>query len=131
MGRCGGEESVGRTDAIGGCEFFGVRDESGEAWRRDLLAFTFERGALQVQAKEESKRILIVFHSVGGAHGGVEGRVGVAEAVGAGGFEGAIEVAQGPAVGGHDLAVGAVRMSKVKHPTASAARIHPPNKVKL
>ena len=46
----------------------------------------------------------VSLHPIGGADGGVEGGVGVAEAVGAGGFEGAIEVAQGPAVSGHDLA---------------------------
>jgi hypothetical protein len=52
-------------------------------------------------------------HATGGADGGVEGGVGVAEAVGAGGFEGAIEFAQGPAVGGRDLAVGAPKVSRV------------------
>lgn len=36
-----------------------------------------------------------VAHSIGGADGGVQGGVGVAEPVGTEGFEGAIEVAQG------------------------------------
>ena len=61
-------------------------------------------GQFKVQAEEEGQRVFLFVHAVCGADGGVEGGLGVVEAVGAGGFEGAIEVAQGPAVGGHDLA---------------------------
>ena len=60
----------------------------------------------QVQTEEKGQGIFGVLDAVRGTDDGVEGGVGVTEAVGAGGFEGAIEVAQGPAVGGHDLAAG-------------------------
>ena len=67
----------------------------------------------QVQCQQQGKSVSGVFHPVGVADGGVEGAVGVAQAVGTGDFEGAIEVAQGPAVGGCDLEVSNPRASKV------------------
>jgi hypothetical protein len=64
-----------------------------------VLAFGFPVGQFQIQVKEKGEWVFRVLHAVGSMDGGVEGGLGVAEAVGAGGFEGAIEVAQGPAVG--------------------------------
>ena len=52
-----------------------------------------------------------LLHSKAGTDDGVEGGVGVVEAVGAGGVEGAIEVARGQDVGGRDTAVDAPRVS--------------------
>ena len=69
-----------------------------------MLAFGFPVGLFQIQVEEKGEQVFRVLHAVGGADGGVEGGVGVAEAIDAGGFEGAIEVAQGLAVCGRDLA---------------------------
>ena len=80
-------------------------------------AIRLAAGQFEVEVKEEGEGVFLFLHPVGGADGGVEGGLGVAQAVGAGGFEGAIEVAQGPAVGGYDLAVGAPKMSIVRTDT--------------
>ena len=79
---------------------------------RDSLALSFKPGQLQVQPQEEGEEVFRFLHAVGGADGGVEGGMGVAEAVGAGGFESAIEVAQGPTVGLHDLPAQGVQLMR-------------------
>jgi hypothetical protein len=93
---------LGRLYAVVRREFFW--DALGNAWGYNLLAFGFEGCKVQIQPQKEYEAVFAFLHAIGGADGGVEGVLGVAEAVGAGGFEGAIEVAQRPAVGGHDLA---------------------------
>ena len=90
--------------AVGASERLRVGDEGRKARWGDGFAPDLSLSQLEVQAQEEGKGVFLLIHPVGGADGGVEGGLGVAEAVGAGGFEGAIEIAQGPAVGGHDLA---------------------------
>jgi len=100
-----------------------ARNRPRQARSGDGPAFGFERRKLEVQPKEKGEGIFVFLHSVSGADGGVEGGVGVAEAVGAGGFEGAIEVAQGPAVGGRDLAAGTPKVSIVSTPHARDQRV--------
>jgi hypothetical protein len=78
--------------------------EPRKAGRRDWFALRLCLGQFEIQPQHESQGVFGVFHAIGRTDGGVEGGLGVAEAVGASGFEGTIEVAQGPAFGGHDLA---------------------------
>ena len=99
-------------DTIVADEFGRGRHGSWQTGRHNLFALRFPISQFEVQAEEETQRIFGVFHAVGGADGGVEGGLGVAEAVGAGGFEGAIEVAQGLVVNGRELAVSSPKVSK-------------------
>ena len=86
-------------DAISGGKIRWVRDSDGETGWDDGFTGGFPGGKVEVQVEQEGHHVFALFHAVGGADGGVEGGLGVAEAVGAGGFEGEIEVAEGPAVG--------------------------------
>ena len=82
-----------------GDEAPGIGRNRRKAGRRDGLTFGLLVGQFEIQPEQEAKGVSARFHPIGDADGGVEGGLGVAQAVGAGGFEGAIEVAQRPAVG--------------------------------
>ena len=62
------------------------------------LRLAFGQFPIQAQQKRQGIGACAIVNAIGGADGGVEGGLGVAEAVGARSFEGALEVAQGPAV---------------------------------
>ena len=53
---------------------------------------------LQLEPQVEAEQVFRLLDAVGGADGGVEGGMGIAEAVSAGGLAGAIEFAQGAVV---------------------------------
>jgi hypothetical protein len=91
--------------AVVAAEIARVLNGVGEARWSDWLPLLLSVSQLQVQAQQKGQHIFIFLHAVGSADGGVEGGLGVAEAVGAGGFEGAIEVARGPAVGDPNVSI--------------------------
>ena len=87
-----------RLYPVGGSEQLACRDEGRKTRRGDGFAPSLCLSQLQVEAEKEGKEIFLFLHAVGAADGGVEGGMGIAEAVSAGGLAGAIEFAQGAVV---------------------------------